>query len=109
MTRFQLSYPVYRVSGVGQRQLHIPDIGIRALQGHSRDDVGIIVLISAQEKLSYHTRTPPEYCVHGTTYHAWAELLVGTKSLMRGCPIRLQQAVFQISSWLTHLHLFRSP
>ena len=39
--RFQLSYPVYRVSGVRQRTFHLPDIGIRALQGHSRDDVGI--------------------------------------------------------------------
>ena len=47
-TRFQLTYPAYRVSGVGQRNFHIPDSEIRALQGHSRDDVGIVLLIKAQ-------------------------------------------------------------
>ena len=44
--RFQLSYPVYRVSGVGQKKFLIPDIGIRALQGHSRDGAGLEVLTS---------------------------------------------------------------
>ena len=50
--RFQLTYPVYRVSGVGQRKFHVPDIGIRALQGHSRDDVSLVQLTRAQEPLT---------------------------------------------------------
>ena len=67
--RFQLSYHVCRVIGVGQKFL-IPDIGIRALQGHSRDAVGPEVLTAAQAEL-YHTSRLPEYCVHGTSTKAW--------------------------------------
>ena len=39
--RFQITFPVYRVSGHGTRRFLIPGIGIRATQGHSlREDVG---------------------------------------------------------------------
>ena len=51
--RFQFSFPVYRVSGPIRRQYVIPDIGIRAIQGHSvRDDIGPEYLMAAQERLS---------------------------------------------------------
>ena len=90
--RFQLSYPLYRVSGVGQRRFLIPDIGIRALQGHSRDDVGPEVLTSAHEELFYRTNRLPEYSAHGTSIKAWAELITGTRCLKRGGPKRVRQA-----------------
>jgi RNA:NAD 2'-phosphotransferase (TPT1/KptA family) len=39
--RFQLTFLVYRVSGQGTRRFLLPEIGIRAVQGHSaRDDIG---------------------------------------------------------------------
>ena len=91
--RFQLSYPVYRVSGVGQKRFVIPDTGIRALHGRSRDGVGPEVLTSAQEQLFYHPNRLPEYCAHGTSDHAWTELLTRTGYLMRGGPMRVRQAV----------------
>ena len=79
-------------SGVGQRRFLIPDIGIRALQGHSRDDVGPEVLTSAHEELFYRTNRLPEYSAHGTSIKAWAELITGTRCLKRGGPKRVRQA-----------------
>ena len=50
--RFQVSFPVYRVSGTNRKQYVMPDLGIRAVQGHStRGDVGLEYLIAAQDKL----------------------------------------------------------
>ena len=50
--RFQVSFPVYRVSGTSRKQVVMPDIGRRAVQGHStRSDIGLEYLIAAQEKL----------------------------------------------------------
>ena len=50
--RFQVSFPVYRVSGTSRKQFVMPDIGLRAAQGHStRSDIGLEYLIAAQEKL----------------------------------------------------------
>ena len=81
------------MSGVGQRRFHVPDIGIRALQGHSRDDVSLVQPSRAQELLNYNARSLPEYRAHGTTERAWTELLEGTQSIMRGGPKRVRQAV----------------
>ena len=48
--RFQVSFPVYRVSGTNRKQYVMPDIGLRAVQGHStRGDVSLEYLIAAQE------------------------------------------------------------
>ena len=50
--RFQVSFPAYRVSGTSRKQYVMPDIGLRAVQGHStRGDVSLEYLIAAQEKL----------------------------------------------------------
>ena len=51
--RFQLSFPVYRVSGQNRRQSVLSDIGIRATQGHSmRDGAGPGYLMAAQARLN---------------------------------------------------------
>ena len=48
--RFQVSFPTYRVSGSSRQQYVMPDIGLRAVQGHStRGDVILECLIAAQE------------------------------------------------------------
>ena len=50
--RFQVSFPVYRVSGTSRKQFVMPDIGLRTVQGHStRSDFGLEYLIPAQESL----------------------------------------------------------
>ena len=50
--RVQVSFPVYRVSGTNRKQYVMPDIGLRAVQGHStRGDVSLEYLIAAQEKV----------------------------------------------------------
>ena len=50
--RFQLSFQVYRVSGSSRKQYVMPDIGLRAVQGHStRGDISLEYFIAAQEKL----------------------------------------------------------
>ena len=72
--------------------------GIRALQGHSRDDVSLVQLTRAQEPLTYNTRNLPECCVHGTTERAWTELLEGSRSLMRGGPMRVRKAAHFVVS-----------
>ena len=47
--RFQVSCPVYRVSGTNRKQYVMPDIGLRAVQGRStRGDVNLEYLIAAQ-------------------------------------------------------------
>ena len=79
--RFQLTFPVYRVSGHGQRSFPTPGIGIRATC-HSREDVGLEIMSAAQELLNYKsTVRPPVYCAHGTFIEAWERILKGTKSL----------------------------
>ena len=50
--RFQVSFPLCRVSGTSRKQHVMPDIGLRAVQGHStRGDVSLEYLIAVQEKL----------------------------------------------------------
>ena len=89
--RFQVSYPVYSVSGAGQRKFLIPETGIRALQCHSPDDVGLEVATAAQAEFIYRTSRLPEYCVHGTSLKAWAEHVHWTRCLMRGGPMRARR------------------
>ena len=58
--RFQLSFPVYRVSGPTRKRFVLPDIGIRATQGHSvRDDVGPGYLRTSQERLNADQKYDP--------------------------------------------------
>ena len=46
-------FPVYRVCGPNRTQYVLPDIGMRATQGHStRDDLGSGYLMAAQARLS---------------------------------------------------------
>ena len=78
--RFDVSCAVW------DRKFLIPDIGIRALPDHSRDDVGLEVVTAAQEELFYRTSRLPEYCVHGASLKAWTEPVNGTRCLMRGGP-----------------------
>ena len=80
--RLKLTFPVYRVSGLGQRSFLIPDIGIRATQGHSRDVAGPDVPTAAREPLSYKSSCLPEYCVHGTSLDAWESIVRGARCLM---------------------------
>ena len=48
--RFQVSFPTYRVSGSSRKQYVMPDIGLRAVQGHStRGDTSLEYLIAAPE------------------------------------------------------------
>ena len=47
--RFQVSFPTYRVSGSGRKQYVMPDIGLRAVRGHStRGDISLEYLLAAQ-------------------------------------------------------------
>ena len=48
--RFQVYFPTYRVSGSSRKQYVMPDIGLRAVQGHStRGDISLEYLKAAQE------------------------------------------------------------
>ena len=50
--RFQVSFPVYRVSGTSRKQYVMPDIGLRAVQGHSaRGDIGLEYTDSSTRKV----------------------------------------------------------
>ena len=50
--RFQVAFPVPRVSGTNRKLFVIADIGLRATQGHSvRDEIGPGYLMVAQERL----------------------------------------------------------
>ena len=79
--RFQISFRVYCVSGQGQRRFLAPVIGIRATQGHFRDDVGLDVPSVSQERLRCDDQQSydhlPIYCVHGTSIEAWHAILSG--------------------------------
>ena len=69
---FKCLCPVYRVSGTSRKQFVMPDIGLRAVQGHStRSDVGLEYLIAAQESLRAEQEDLPLLCVHGTDPTAW--------------------------------------
>ena len=47
--RFQVSFPTYRMSGSSRKQYVMPDIGLRAVQGHSTGgDTSLEYLIAAQ-------------------------------------------------------------
>ena len=77
-------FPVYRVSGTNRKQYVMPDIGIRAVQGHStRGDISLEYLIAAQEKLRAEQEYVPFLCVHGTGHTAWNSI-VQTHSLIPG-------------------------
>ena len=95
--RFQLTFPVYRVSGQGQRRFLIPEIGILVTQGHCRDDVLPEVLWASQERLRYNDEDSynrrPRFCVHGTSLEAWRSILSGTRSPTPGGPERKRKAV----------------
>ena len=63
--QFQFSLPEYSVSGHSRRQYVLPDIGIRATQGHSlREDAGPGYLMAAQERLNADQQDLPSFCVH---------------------------------------------
>ena len=50
----------------------MPDIGLRAVQGHStRGDISLEYLIAAQDKLTAEQKDLPFLCVHGTDHTAW--------------------------------------
>ena len=74
--RFQISFPVYRMSGPNRRQYVLPDIGIRATQGQSlRDDIGPGYLMAAQERLSMdNEESLPYLCDHGADPTAWQSI-----------------------------------
>ena len=60
--RFQFAFPVNRVSGPNRKQYVLPDIGIRATQGHSlRDDAGPGYLMAAQERLNADQQDLPSF------------------------------------------------
>ena len=64
-TRFQFSYPVYRVSGTSRKQFVMPDIGFRAVQGHStRRDIGLGYLIAAKESLNAYLEDLHCLCIN---------------------------------------------
>ena len=74
--RVQVSFPTYRVSGSGLKQYVMPDIGHRAVQGHStRGDICLEYLIAAQDKLTAEQKDLPFLCVHGTDHTAWKSIL----------------------------------
>ena len=53
----------------------MPDIGLRAVQGHSfRSDIGLEYLIAAQEKLRAEQEELPFLCVYGTDHTAWQSI-----------------------------------
>ena len=56
------------MSGPNRRQYVLPDIGIRATQGHSlRDVIGPEYLMAAQERLSLDNKESlRNFCVYGT-------------------------------------------
>ena len=82
--RYQFSYPAYRVSGTSRKLFVMPDIGLRAVQGHStRGDVSLEYLIAAQEKVRATQKELPCLCVHGTDRTAWRSI-VQTHSLIPG-------------------------
>ena len=50
---FSFLCPVYRACGPNRKQYVLPDIGMRAAQGHSTcDDIGSGYRMAAQERLS---------------------------------------------------------
>ena len=70
--QFQFSFPVYRVSGPNRRQFVLPDIGIRATQGHSvGDGAGPGYLMAAQERLDTDQKDLPSFWVHGADPTTW--------------------------------------
>ena len=70
--RFQFSFPVYRVSGTSRKHFVMPDIGLRAVQGHStRKDIGPGYLIAAKESLRADQEYVPCLCAHGTDPTSW--------------------------------------
>ena len=70
--RCQFSCPVSRVSGTNRKQVVMPDIGLRAVQGHStRRDIGLGYLIAAQSSLKAYQEDLHCLCVHGTDPAAW--------------------------------------
>ena len=74
-SRFQVSFPVYRVSGPNQKQFVLPDIELRATQGHSvRADVGPGYLMAAQERLNMDPEDLPCFVFHGADPAAWRSI-----------------------------------
>jgi len=66
----------------------LPEIGIRAEQGHlALNDMGAEFLTPAQELLVLNDdsfMTLPRFCVHATTMHAWQNIARTTRSLIPG-------------------------
>ena len=123
--RFQLSFPVYRVSGQGNRSFVVPAIGIRAFQCHSmRPDLGLSYLYAAQELLTVGGETAlPVFGVHGVDIHAWYSLPIGSPTIIPGGLDRTRVAVYFVvslpgdtgsfvfrfgvfSKWVADLHIF---
>ena len=76
----------------------LPEFGIRAIQGHSRDDVGLYVVTAAQERLSYESTGRLAYM--GPPSKLGKTLSGGQHALWqdspRGCDERfITQSVFQ--------------
>ena len=73
--RFQVAFPVYRVSGTSRKQFVMPEIGLRAIQGHFiRNGAGPGYLIAAQECLNLYQEDLPCVCGHGTDPAAWRSI-----------------------------------
>ena len=65
----------------------MPDIGLRAVQGHStRGDSSLEYLKAAQEQLSAEQEDLPFLCVHGTDHTAWKLLCRPTPSFAVSLP-----------------------
>ncbi len=64
------------MSGPNRRQFVLPDIVVRATQGHYvRDDAGPGYLMAAQERLNLdNEENLPHFCVHGTDPSAWRSI-----------------------------------
>ena len=79
-TRFQHAFQVYRVSGQGLSQFLLPEIGTRAVQGHStRNDMSVEFLTAAQERLVLNDdtyRTLPRFCVSWYKHASMAKCLI---------------------------------
>ena len=72
---FSFLFIVYRVSGPNRKQYVLPDIGIRAFQGHSvRDDIGPEYLMAAQERLNldHEDNIPHFWVMEQTQVHVGA-------------------------------------
>ena len=116
---FQDSFPVHCVSGTSRKQFVMPDMRLRATQGHSiRNDAGLGYLIADQECLNLDQDDIPCFGLHGTDLTASSSIkeshslipggLAGNRAAvhfvvsLRGVHGRI---VFRIPNKFHHIHL----